>query len=138
MTNRRNQEGVVPPLHHVDSGLNLPGLLVESNDQAAKTNLADLHKEDFVDVSLRPTVFGDPMPEAVEQVWDSHKISKNIKKSLMDTISYPQYLQGMDESLSMSLLERFDAMETEAGEPERRIGTVVMRRDAKVVTYKRL
>ena len=37
----------------------------------------------------------------------------------------------MDESLSMSLLERFDAMETEAGEPERRIGTVVMRRDPK-------
>ena len=52
----------------------------------------------------------------------------------MDTIFYPQYLQGMDESLSMSLLERFDAMETEAGEPERRIGTVVMRRDSKVVT----
>ena len=40
-------------------------------------------------------------------------------------------LQGMDESLSMSLLERFDAMETEAGEPERRIGTVVMQRDTK-------
>ena len=38
--------------------------------------------------------------------------------------------------MSMSLLERFDAMETEAGEPERRIGTVVMQRDAKVVTYK--
>ena len=37
----------------------------------------------------------------------------------------------MDESLSMSLLERFDAMETEAGEPERRIGTVVMQRDGK-------
>ena len=37
----------------------------------------------------------------------------------------------MDESLSMSLLERFDAMETEAGEPERRIGTVVMQRDSK-------
>ena len=31
----------------------------------------------------------------------------------------------------MSLLERFDAMETEAGEPERRIGTVVMQRDGK-------
>ena len=79
---------MVPPLHHVDSGLNLPGLLVESNAQAAKTNLADLHKvkEDFVDVSLRPTVFGDPMPQAVEQIWDSHKISKNIQKSLMDTI----------------------------------------------------
>ena len=40
-------------------------------------------------------------------------------------------LQGMDESLSMSLLERFDAMETEAGEPERRIGTLVMQRDPK-------
>ena len=26
---------------------------------------------------------------------------------------------GMDESLSMSLLERFDQMDTEAGEPER-------------------
>ena len=56
----------------------------------------------------------------------------------MDTIFYPQYLQGMDESLSMSLLERFDAMETEAGEPERRIGTVVMQRDAKVVTNRQL
>ena len=42
-----------------------------------------------------------------------------------------EYYQGMDESLSMSLLERFDAMETEAGEPERRIGTVVMQRDSK-------
>ena len=63
------------------------------------------------------------------------QISKNIKKSLIAAIFYPQYLQGMDESLSMSLLERFDAMETEAGEPERRIGTVVMQRDAKVVTH---
>ena len=70
---------MVPPLHHVDSGLNLPGLLVESNDQAAKTNMADLHKEDFVDVSLRPTVFGDPMPEAVEQVPAKYpRISKSL------------------------------------------------------------
>ena len=57
---------------------------------------------------------------------------------MIAAIFYPQYLQGMDESLSMSLLERFDAMETEAGEPERRIGTVVMQRDAKVVKTLRL
>ena len=69
LTNRRGQEGVVPPPHHVDSGLNLPGLLtVDFNNQKTKPNLADLHKQDFVDVSLRPTVFGDPLPEAVEQV----------------------------------------------------------------------
>ena len=68
---------MVAPAHALDA-LELPGL---------------------VDVSLRPTVWGDPLPEAAEQAGD--------------------------ESLSMSLLERFDAMETEAGEPERRIGTVV-------------
>ena len=32
--------------------------------------------------------------------------------------------EGGNESLSMSLLERFDQMETEEGEPERRINTV--------------
>ena len=63
------QEGVVPPPHHVDSGLTLPGLLtVDYNNQKTKPNLVDLHKQDFIDVSLRPTVFGDPLPEAVEQV----------------------------------------------------------------------
>ena len=66
LTNRRG-EGVVPPPHHVDSGLNLPGLVtVESSKQP--NLVSDLHKQDFIDVSLRPTVFGDPMPEAVEQV----------------------------------------------------------------------
>ena len=58
---------MVPPPHHVDSGLNLPGLVtVESSKQP--NLVSDLHKQDFIDVSLRPTVFGDPMPEAVEQV----------------------------------------------------------------------
>jgi len=78
---RERRAEVVAPAHALDA-LDLPGL---------------------VDVSLRPTVWGDPLPESAEQAGD--------------------------ESLSMSLLERFDAMETEAGEPERRIGTVVMERD---------
>ena len=72
LTNRRGQEGVVPPPHHVDSGLNLPGLLVDCHNQNTKPNLVDLHKQDFIDVSLRPTVFGDPLPEAVEQVSTNH------------------------------------------------------------------
>ena len=36
--------------------------------------------------------------------------------------------EGGNESLSMSLLERFDQMETEEGEPERRINTVQFRK----------
>ena len=61
----------MPPPHHVDSGLNLPGLLTvdfKNNQKAKQPNLVDLHKQEFIDVSLRPTVFGDPLPEAVEQV----------------------------------------------------------------------
>jgi hypothetical protein len=69
---------VVPPAGHPEPPPHLPGL---------------------VDVSLRPTVWGEEAD------------------------------QPGDESLSISLLERFDAMETEAGEPERRIATVVMERD---------
>lgn len=127
LTNRRQQEGVVPPPHHADSGLNLPGLVI---DNQTKPNMVDLHKQEFIDVSLRPTVFGDPLPEAVEQVF---KISNmNPIKKPYSRFSPKIHVQGMDESLSMSLLERFDAMETEAGEPERRIGTVVMERDSKV------
>ena len=38
--------------------------------------------------------------------------------------------EDVDESLSMSLLERFDQMETEEGEPERRITQVTMEKDA--------
>ena len=73
----------MPPPHHVDSGLNLPGLLtVDYNNQKTKPPLVDLHKHDFIDVSLRPTVFGDPLPEAVEQVSQFLiKSSINIKTS---------------------------------------------------------
>ena len=37
--------------------------------------------------------------------------------------------EDVNESLSMSLLERFDQMETEEGEPERRITNVTMEKD---------
>ena len=130
LTNRRQQEGVVPPPHHADSGLNLPGLVIDCNNQT-KPNMVDLHKQEFIDVSLRPTVFGDPLPEAVEQVFKISNMNP-IKKPYSWVSPKIHVHQGMDESLSMSLLERFDAMETEAGEPERRIGTVVMERDSKV------
>ena len=93
--------------------------------------MVDLHKQEFIDVSLRPTVFGDPLPEAVEQVFKTSNMNP-IKKPYSWFSPKIHVHQGMDESLSMSLLERFDAMETEAGEPERRIGTVVMERDSKV------